>query len=212
MRKPINLVGQKFGRLTVLDRDISASSGAGHHVKFICICDCGNKVSVSGTNLRRGISKSCGCLRGDSIKQRNVTHCLTGTRLHKIWIGMKERCYTTHFAAYQHYGGRGIKVCDEWKDDFQAFYDWAMSNEYDDTKSIDRIDSDGNYEPSNCRWVTYSIQNKNKRTSKLITFQGKTQNLVDWERETGIDHRTIDARLKYGWSIEDALTRKVVHT
>ena len=110
---------------------------------------------------------------------------------------------------YLDYGGRGIKVCDEWKDDFQAFYDWAMSNGYDESLTIDRIDNDGNYEPSNCRWVDMRTQANNTRRIHAITYMGKTQSMMDWCKELNLDYYTIRSRINiYHWSAEKAFTKK----
>ena len=149
MPKLNDLTGQRFGRLTVLERT---------ELKWLCKCDCGNKKIVAGGHLVSGDTKSCGCLR--------IKHGMRNTRLYSIWHGMKERCYNTKHKFYKHYGGRGIKVCEEWKNDFQTFADWALSHGYADNLTIDRIDVNGNYEPSNCQWATNAEQQRNKRNSK----------------------------------------------
>lgn len=144
------------------------------------------------------------------VDSNRYVHGMCGTRLYRIWVNIKTRCHNSNYPRFKDYGGRGITVCDEWKNDFKSFYDWSINNGYSDELTIDRIDNDKGYSPENCRWVTYSANEKNKSTSNIITFNGKTQNLIDWARETGINHRTICQRLKYGWSIEDALTKAVI--
>ena len=157
----IDITGQRFGRLVVLRR--SAPKKGYHGAMWECLCDCGTVTIANGQNLKRGNTTSCGCYgrekRTDSVR----THGESGTRLHCIWKAMHTRCYNPNFFAYKHYGGRGIGICSEWAEDFQAFYDWAMSNGYEDNLTIDRINSNGNYSPDNCRWVTMTEQNKNKR-------------------------------------------------
>ena len=157
--KLIDLTGQKFGRLTVIRRGETVNK----RTKWVCSCECGTEVTVEPYNLRTGHTGSCGCLQRDRTSKANMTHGMRKTRLYRIWYCMKNRCYQQSYHAFHHYGGRGIKVCDGWLHDFQAFYDWAMANGYRDDLTIDRIDSNGNYEPSNCRWTTMAEQNKNKR-------------------------------------------------
>lgn len=138
----------------------------------------------------------------------NYKHGLKHTRLYSIWNGIKIRCLNPNFIRYKDYGGRGITICDEWKNDFQAFYDWAMSNGYADNLTIDRIDNNGNYEPSNCRWVAMDVQANNSRHCRNIEFNGEVHSLSEWARITGIPRYTLNNRInQYGWSIEDALTR-----
>ena len=134
-----------------------------------------------GNYLRSGITKSCGCL----LHEHNKTHGLSNTDLYRIYCGMKSRCYNKNNKKYKNYGGRGIKICDEWVNDFSTFYKWAISNGYEKGLSIDRIDVDGNYEPSNCRWANNDIQSHNKRLDKLYTYNGKTMSVVDWCKEIG---------------------------
>ena len=128
---------------------------------------CGKEFKTHIYNVEKGIAKSCGCLKERVSKEgTNIKHRLTHTRLYRIWGNMKRRILNPKFTHYFEYGGRGISICEEWKNDFMSFYDWAMSNGYSDELSIDRIDNDGNYEPNNCRWVTQTIQTRNQRIYK----------------------------------------------
>ena len=132
------------------------------------------------------------------------------TRLYDIWVNMKQRCFNQNDQAYQNYGGRGIAVCDEWKDDFQAFYDWSVSNGYQDGLSIDRINNDGNYSPENCRWTDRNVQNRNRRNNHKITYNGVTKTVVEWAEEKNIPYELLLNRLnKLGWSVERALTTPI---
>jgi len=120
-------------------------------------------------------------------------------------MNMKSRCYNPNTKYYESYGGRGIRICEEWKYDFKAFYDWSMGNGWEGTLSIDRKQVNGNYEPGNCRWVTQMKQQNNRRINRFIEFQGEERTLMEWSREFGIKYATLSARLKYGWDIERAL-------
>ena len=157
-----NIAGKKFGRLTVLKYEGTYSG----HARWTCLCDCGNKVSVFTTNLTGGGVQSCGCLQRESSAERHYKHGKSRTRLYNRWKCIKQRCYRVKDKSYHRYGGRGITMCDEWKNDFQAFYDWAMTNGYQDDLTIDRIDNDGNYEPSNCRWVSVADNNRNRANTR----------------------------------------------
>ena len=167
--KLIDLTGMRFNRLTVIKRAYSINK----RTLWVCRCDCGKEITVESYNLRNGHTLSCGCYQKEATSKSNKTHGLTKTRVYKIWVCMKNRCYQKSYHAFRHYGGRGIIVCDEWRDNFQAFYVWAMANGYADNLSIDRIDVNGNYEPSNCRWLTMSEQNKNKRVKNGYKIKGE---------------------------------------
>ncbi len=167
-REAKDLTGEKYGRLIVVE-----CTGRNKHGRplWLCECECNNKIIVSSPRLLSGNTKSCGCLREEAIAQRNTKHGLKEARLYEVWKNMKKRCYNPQTPNYKHYGGRGISVCDEWRHNFQAFFDWAMENGYDETAprgetTIDRIDVNGNYEPDNCRWITIAEQQRNKRTNK----------------------------------------------
>lgn len=168
MGKFIDLTGQQFGRLTVLELGTPLKPVRNKEKYWLCQCECGNQVSVSGYNLRSGNTKSCGCLSKELLVKRDKElpwkkHGLSSSRIYHIYHAMKARCYNAKLWNYDRYGGRGIRVCKEWLDDFMNFYKWAMANGYDDTKSIDRIDVNGDYEPINCRWASATVQQFNRR-------------------------------------------------
>ena len=150
-----------------------------------------------------GKTKSCGC---EKYGKNNITHNKSKTRLYRIWTDLKTRCNNPKFPSFKNYGGRGIKVCEDWESDFMRFYEWAMSNGYDETLSIDRIDNNRGYFPSNCRWVTNYVQSRNKRTNKKLTFNGITLTQLDWSLKLGGSKTLVPNRLKSGWTIERALT------
>lgn len=165
-----DLTGQRFGRLTVVERAENGRCSGKAVTRWVCKCDCGNTIIVEGHSIKRGRTKSCGCLnterRSELLKERATTHGGCYTRLYHIYAHMKGRCYRQTDAKFRLYGGRGIKICDEWLADFAAFRTWALSNGYRDDLTIDRINPDGNYEPANCRWATLAEQSRNRRCVK----------------------------------------------
>lgn len=166
-----------------------------------CVCRCGTEKDVLLSNITQGKSVSCGCLRA-ALQTR---HSMCNTRLYRIWENMIQRCSNPHNTAYSNYGGRGITVCNDWKD-YVNFHAWAISNGYQDSLSIDRIDVNGNYDPKNCKWATQSEQSNNKRTSRFVEFNGITQTITQWANELKVPAQRIKYRLEHGWSVEDALT------
>ena len=199
MPELIDLTGMRFGRLTVISHAGKASYGEN---RWHCKCDCGTETIVFGNLLRNGSSKSCGCLARELSSSRNRTHGMTNTRLFDIWHGMKARCCRPTAPNYSLYGGRGISVCEEWKNDFTVFYEWAMSHGYADGLTLDRIDNDGNYSPDNCRWADGKTQANNKSTNRLITANGETHTLTQWAEILDVIPESLSARLKRGWSEE----------
>ena len=174
------------------------------------MCDCGKETIVYESNLGK-CTFSCGCLSRDKSKEHNSKHGQSRTRLFTIWSGMRHRCRNPKLREYPDYGGRGIKVCKEWDDSFEAFRDWAMSHGYTEELTLDRIDNDGNYEPSNCRWITMKEQQANKRNNVLLTYNGETHIAKEWARRTGLSYRLIMCRLHYGWSAERTLSTPPRH-
>lgn len=155
--KLIDITGQRFGRLIVIERDRTKKA-----TYWNCLCECGNKISVMGKYLRNGKTTSCGCYHKEMLSQRSKTHGLTGKRLYRIWANMKNRCLNKNVNCFPYYGGRGIAICDEWLQ-FDNFMKWSLSNGYDEKLTLDRINNNGNYEPLNCRWVTMKEQCQNRR-------------------------------------------------
>jgi hypothetical protein len=167
--------------------------------KVKCQCDCGNIGYVFVTNLTRGLSTSCGCEK---------LQAFVGTKIYTVWSSMKSRCNNPKHHAFMHYGGRGITVCDDWNDVY-SFCQWAFANGYEEGLSLDRIDNNGNYEPSNCRWATHKEQHRNQRNNRLLEYNGESKPVSVWAEELGINNRTILSRLRKGWSVQNTLETKV---
>lgn len=195
--------GEKYGRLTVVNRVKTSESG--RHV--LCICDCGASLVVRFSYLLSGNTKSCGCFKIDRVKECKTTHGQSGSKLYYIWIEMRQRCGNKKNGRFRLYGKRGISVCDEWQD-FSIFRDWALSNGYRVGLTLDRIDVNGNYEPSNCRWASQSVQCNNTRRNKMITYKNKTMSMSDWAKKLGVNYNTLRSRIRMGWSIEKAFETK----
>lgn len=193
-RPCIELAGKNVGYLIVLRKDTVANIKREN--KWICRCECGKEISVSASRLNKGRIKSCGCHNGDNFRKHNMKH----TRIYNIWCSMKQRCDENR----RNYSN--VTYCNEWKE-FIPFYEWSMSNGYAENLTLDRINNNGNYEPSNCRWVSQKVQQNNRTNNTIYTLGKETHTLSEWSEITGIGRSTISARiLKLGWSVEKALT------
>ena len=203
MRAP-DLTGMKFNRLTVIKKD-GTYNGRGRNTRWLCLCDCGNYTHAPTAALRGGKQISCGCYASERMTKMNMKHGGFGTRLYEIWRQMHRRCYGKETKAYPYYGGRGITICDEWKE-FEPFKKWAIENGYADDLTIDRIDVNGNYEQSNCRWVTAKEQANNRRSNHKVEYNGETHTVSEWADKYGVSQVKLWARLdKRNWQLKPAL-------
>lgn len=207
MGQLIDIMNQRFGRLTVIKKSEQKSSCA----MWECLCDCGSKIVARGTALRSGKTQSCGCYQRDRFKEvlaekknAHPIHGETGARLYRIWRSMKNRCYNPKHKYYSLYGGRGISMCDEWKNDYVSFRDWAVTHEYSETMSIDRIDNNKGYCPENCKFIYYKDQPKNRRTNHTVEINGEKMTASECSRRYGIPISTVIFRANRG---RDILTR-----
>lgn len=210
MTKALDLVGQRFGRLVVIERVESDKWGQS---RWKCKCDCGNEIITKGNCLVRGHTKSCGCYNLEKCIERlpvKRTHCLSRTPLYRCWILMKQRCFNSDRKDWMEYGGRGITICDEWLDS-SKFFEWALVNGYKEGLTLDRIDTNGNYEPSNCRWATAKEQTRNRRNTVKTTFHGEEITLGELSERYDIPYTTLWWRYKHG-HVEDDLVKPVDQT
>ena len=206
MGKCINLIGKRFGRLIVIQQAGREKFG---EILWLCKCDCGNEKITSSSRLRKGKCTSCGCYQKEAIVKAKRKHGMFGTRIYSVWATMIQRCSNPHNSKYKNYGARGISVCKEWSDSFEAFYEWSMSNGYADNLTIDRINVDGNYEPANCRWIGMIDQENNRTNNVLITINGITKTRTEWCRINGIKPQIACQRVFSGWNEIDAVTKPV---
>jgi hypothetical protein len=204
--KPLDLIGKKFGRLTVLERK---ENNIHNQTRWLCQCDCGNRLVVSGYCLTTNNTKSCGCLQKDIASNTNTKHghCKGGSlsKTYVIWAGIKDRCYCSGCKSYEHYGGRGIKMCDRWFD-FNNFIE--DMGEAPVGMSIDRINVNGNYEPNNCKWATSEEQHNNIRSNVFIKYNGEIKTLTQWAKMSGVSVGTFKGRY-YRGDRGERLFRKV---
>lgn len=207
-KKP-NLIGQKFGYFTVVGFGETRERNNGKLVRtWDCVCVCGNHRYLTTHEVTTEKRKSCGCKQKEFRVKSATIHGDSHTRLHNTWSGMRARCYTKSDYHYKWYGERGIKMCDEWKDNYVAFKEWALQNGYDENLTIDRIDNDGNYCPENCRWVTMKVQSNNTRRNKFYEAFGEKHTLSEWADIKGASRELLKGRVKNGWDIERALIEK----
>ena len=203
-----HLEGQKYGFLTVVKENGRNKDG---EVLWLCKCDCGNEHTVKSVNLIHGYVKSCGCKRGEFISQKNSKHGLCDSKLYHIWHGIKNRCINAKHDNYVRYGARNISMCEEWLNDFKAFYDWAITHGFKEGLTIDRIDNFKGYSPDNCRWITAKEQQHNRRDTIYLTYKGETKSTPEWAEIVGIDPHVLRHRINAKWSTKRALEEPVHH-
>lgn len=207
MSKLKNLIGQTFGRLTVIKRVSNSKHG---HPMWECVCSCPDETVcvVRGSALTAGNTKSCGCIRKKTTLKLNMTHKKTGTNIYCTWANMKQRCYNPKNKQFKDWGGRGIAVCKQWRDSFEAFYKDVSKLPHFGEKgySLNRKNNDGNYEPENVEWSNQYSQANNKRNNHLISYNGEVYSLSQWAAKLGIKRSTLDQRINaYYWSIDKAI-------
>lgn len=211
-------IGERYGHWTVLRRLEVFCDG---RRECLCKCDCGTVKYVNIYHLVKGASTNCGCVGAKKTAERNkiCKRIHGGTagengRLYNVYRGMIKRCYLKSNNAYRNYGGRGITVCDEWRGQhgFENFQEWAFATGYNSGApkgdcTLDRINADGDYEPSNCRWVDAKAQGNNRRDNHCLTYNGETHTVTEWAEKIGMKPVTLFQRLRKGWTVEKALTQ-----
>lgn len=201
MGKFVDLTDLRFGSLTVVKRVANRHRNS----MWACACDCGNTTEVSSSDLTRGHTRSCGCLKVDFCKQHFTKHNAYNSPLYVVWFDMKRRCHDERDAAYKNYGQRGISVCNEWLESFACFKEWAEGSGYREDLSLERKDNSKGYCPENCKWATAKEQANNRRSNVNITYNGQTRTLKQWSEVIGLSYNTLWWRWKAGWDIPSLL-------
>lgn len=201
-----DMIGKTFGRLTCVER----VKNRGSLDRYRFVCEDGNEIEANGHDIRNGNTSSCGCLQKQRVREALITHGQTAsgrwTPEYRAWAGMIDRCRNPAYEHYEYYGGKGIQVCERWRNSFAAFF-LDMGLRPGKGYSIDRVDNDKNYEPGNCRWATQREQTRNKSNNVYITHNGETMILTDWSERLGIDRHRLRRRLLGGMTFEEAISK-----
>lgn len=195
------MIGERYGRLTVEQ----PAKRKNRENTWLCRCDCGKTTTATSSALATGHKKSCGCYKLERISQAKKTHGESEATLYHKWEGIKQRTLNENCKDYAGYGGRGITICPEWRDSFEAFRDWALANGYQDDLTIERKDVNGDYCPDNCRWATPKDQANNRRNNRVIEHNGERHTLKQWADNAGMSLEALKYRLDSGWDMERAL-------
>lgn len=202
----LDITGDRYGRLVVIG--YAGSHASRNRTYWYCKCDCGTFVKVGRSHIRSGKTKSCGCLFDESVSVGKQTHGhaleRNQSKTYHTWSSMKRRCYNKKASNYDRYGGRGIQVCDRWLNSFENFLE--DMGEKPDGMTIERLKSNGNYAPENCKWADNIEQANNKSNNRILDFDGKSMTVAQWARELGLSYKTLSLRLLRGWSVEKTLT------
>jgi hypothetical protein len=207
-----DIVGDRFERLTAEDVSREQTQSGRFYWFALCRCDCGNSVRVAVNNLRSGNTLSCGCVQRErssvTLSAMRRTHGQGHTKLYYVWGAMRRRCLVPSTPGYHRYGGRGITVCDAWLGSFEAFRNWAESSGYREGLTLERKDTNGNYEPGNCTWATYQSQARNTRRNRYIVAFGERKLMCEWVKDPRcrVDHAMLNYRLGAGWTPEKAIS------
>lgn len=206
MKPLVDLMGQRFGRLLIVGRGPNTKTGG---AQWVCQCDCGETRINARANLIKGRARSCGCLRRETsrevgLRRRTHGHAIAETAEYKAWRSSIDRCTNPNIVGWKNYGGRGIAVCERWRYSFEAFLE-DMGLKPSPRHSLDRIDTNGNYEPSNCRWADWTTQSNNKRSNHIVEIDGVSMTLAEAIRHKGQKSSRVRQRLAIGWSVERAL-------
>lgn len=201
-----NHSGKRFGKLLVTE----VMKLVGGKAAWLCKCDCGNEKFIRANSLVSNMTKSCGCLHKETMAANSIYKGLRSHKLYSVRRGMLNRCHLPSTKHYDNYGGRGISVCEEWRNSYLAFFNWALKSGWEDGLTIDRINNDGNYEPSNCRWVSRKANQNNRRNSTFVIINGQKKAMDELEHNYGIPASRIAHRIKYNkWSVEKAILTPV---
>lgn len=192
--------GCRYGNLTILKEVKNQKTR-----RFVCRCDCGKYTVKRGDTMRNGSAKSCGCLQIKNSLDAHLKHGFGNHPLYKVWNTIKQRCFSVKRRDFHRYGGRGISICKEWADDFNTFYKWAVYSGYDKGLTIERKDNDGPYSPDNCIWADRTQQANNRRTNRVVFFEGNYLTIAQWSRLFNINQHALRQRIDSGWPIEKAL-------
>lgn len=202
----VDYIGKIYGRLLVIQVGDRVEGRRGKYV--YAHCECGNVKDYLVNNLQRGMTKSCGCLRKEVTKDRNseITYGLSRHPLRGVWRNMIERCYNKDSESFKNYGGRGVGICNEWREDFIQFFNWAISNGWNFGIELDRVNNNGDYCPENCRFVTRMENSRNKRNNIWVEYRGERKILKDWATYFGVSYKALHKKMKYkGFTFLSAL-------